>query len=32
MNEFEITIPNAMSLIVDVVDKRLYNYDFGSTR
>ncbi|QBR48091.1 hypothetical protein [Leuconostoc kimchii] len=30
MNEFEITIPNNKSLIVDVTNKTLYNYDFGS--
>ncbi|MGY3743207.1 hypothetical protein [Leuconostoc inhae] len=30
MNEFEITIPNDRSLIIDVTDKALYSYDFDS--
>lgn len=30
MNEFEITIPNDSTLMIDVTNKALYNYDFGS--
>lgn len=30
MNEFEITIPNDSALVIDVTNKALYNYDFGS--
>lgn len=30
MNDFEIVLPNETPLVVDVLDKNLYNYDFTS--